>query len=210
MKRFNDLSYWSFSAYGAYFAVVCPRCRKRAAAIVETGEEKRRYWRYGDRIVFKCAECGAIETKESCNFRYTAYAFCNECNRPFSADVTQAIKIDSAARIACPKCGKFCHGVVRKIVRHCYSELVIKDGRDPHFGYELFYSAVFRGKLIWALNEEHLEYLINYISADLRVKSPNIDGYKLQSDHLPTFMKIAKNRRGILTVLRKMQKIRSR
>ena len=62
----------------------------------------------------------------------------------------------------------------------------------------------FQGKPVWALNREHLAYLIDYLSADLREK-PLGRAKKTQADHLPTFMKTAKNRERIVKLLRQMQ-----
>ena len=62
----------------------------------------------------------------------------------------------------------------------------------------------FQGKPAWALNREHLAYLIDYLSADLREK-PLGSSQKTQADHLPTFMKTAKNRERIVKLLKKLQ-----
>ena len=73
----------------------------------------------------------------------------------------------------------------------------------------LYFQASFRGKTIWALNREHLQYLIGFLSADIRTVQP--DHYKIyktmrsQSDILPAFMKTAKNRDGIVKLLMKLQ-----
>lgn len=64
----------------------------------------------------------------------------------------------------------------------------------------------FYNKLVWALNWEHLHYLIHYLSADLREKPfSTYSIMKTQADHLPTFMKTAKNRKGIVKALEKIQ-----
>ena len=62
----------------------------------------------------------------------------------------------------------------------------IRDGREPYFGLELWFLTSFQGKPVWALNREHLAYLIDYLSADLREK-PSGSQKKTQADHLPTF-----------------------
>ena len=80
----------------------------------------------------------------------------------------------------------------------------IRDGREPYFGLELWFLTSFQGKPVWALNREHLAYLIDYLSADLREK-PMGRAKKTQADHLPTFMKTAKNRERIVKLLKKMQ-----
>ena len=80
----------------------------------------------------------------------------------------------------------------------------IQDGREPYFGLELWFLTSFQGKPAWALNREHLAYLIDYLSADLREK-PSGSQKKTQADHLPTFMKTAKNRERIVKLLKKLQ-----
>ena len=80
----------------------------------------------------------------------------------------------------------------------------IQNGREPYFGLELWFLTSFQGKPVWALNREHLAYLIDYLSADLREK-PLGRAKKTQSDSLPTFMKTAKNRERIVKLLKKLQ-----
>ena len=46
----------------------------------------------------------------------------------------------------------------------------IENGKDPYFGLELWFLTFFHNKPVWALNREHLAYLIGYLSADLREK----------------------------------------
>ena len=80
----------------------------------------------------------------------------------------------------------------------------IQGGREPYFGLELWFLISFQGKPVWALNREHLAYLIGYLSAGLREKPPG-RAKMTQADHLPTFMKTAKNRERIVKLLRQMQ-----
>lgn len=62
---------------------------------------------------------------------------------------------------------------------------------------------------MWALNREHLQYLIDYLSADIRtVPFDFYERYgtmRSQSAMLPAFMKTAKNREGIVKLLIRMQ-----
>ena len=83
----------------------------------------------------------------------------------------------------------------------------IKGGREPFLGLELQLLTEYRGKLVWALNREHLTYLINYISADLREKPLYSNTIRTQADMLPAFLKTAKNRKGIIKCLEKMYKL---
>ena len=77
----------------------------------------------------------------------------------------------------------------------------IRQGRDPVFHLELYYLDMFRGKPVWGLNRDHLNYLIAYISAGLREKPDN--GMKRTASHtLPAYMKEAKNRAAMVKTLR--------
>ena len=95
-------------------------------------------------------------------------------------------------------------GEVHKTAEACSYIGEIRDGREPYFGLELWFLTSFQGKPVWALNREHLAYLIGYLSADLREKPPG-RAKMTQADHLPTFMKTAKNRERIVKLLRQMQ-----
>lgn len=62
-----------------------------------------------------------------------------------------------------------------------------------------------RGKTVWALNREHLQYLIDYLSADIRAFQPeDCNSMRSQSDTLPALMKSTKNREGIVKLLTKL------
>ena len=79
----------------------------------------------------------------------------------------------------------------------------IRDGREPYFGLELWFLTSFQGKPVWALNREHLAYLIDYLSADLREK-PSGSQKRLR----PTISHLhetAKNRERIVKLLKKLQ-----
>jgi hypothetical protein len=106
-------------------------------------------------------------------------------------------------RVACPYCGAPTVGTVHATENPWWTYGEIKDGNEPYFGLPLYYRGGFDGKPIWAVNLEHLQYMIDYLEADLREKPA---GAKMtQADHLPKFMKTAKNRAGMLKVLRRLQ-----
>lgn len=113
-------------------------------------------------------------------------------------------------KIKCPYCEEFIMGDVtnqRGNQALVYQE--IRNAEDLYFQYPLYFQTSFRGKIIWALNREHLEYLIDYLSADLRiVLSGSQDIYKTmhtQSEVLPSFMKLAKNQDAIIKALTTLQ-----
>ncbi|MCI9561910.1 MAG: hypothetical protein HFK03_05440 [Clostridia bacterium] len=70
----------------------------------------------------------------------------------------------------------------------------------------MYFQTSYRGKTVWALNREHLQYLIDYLSADIRAFQPeDCNSMRSQSDTLPAFMKSAKNREGIVKLLTKLR-----
>ncbi|MBC1287980.1 hypothetical protein HB782_02575 [Listeria welshimeri] len=104
--------------------------------------------------------------------------------------------------MASPYCKYIMSGKVDKTAKSYYYSSKINDSHETFFNMELWFLTYFYNKLVWALNREHLHYLMDYLSADLREKP--FSAYtimKMQADHLPTIMKTAKNRKGIVKVI---------
>lgn len=93
--------------------------------------------------------------------------------------------------------------VQKKKKGYCGYYEQVKEGYESIFGLELWFLSSFDNKSIWALNREHLDYLIEYLGAELR-EDPVL-GRRTQADELPTFMKLGKNRDKIVKVLKQMQ-----
>jgi hypothetical protein len=55
--------------------------------------------------------------------------------------------------------------------------------------------------MLWALNEDHLSYLEEYVEATLREAYPN----STMASRLPDWMKSAKNREDVLKCIRKLR-----
>jgi hypothetical protein len=81
---------------------------------------------------------------------------------------------------------------------------VIQNGKDPIFQLQLYFLDYYRGKPVWALNRIHLNYLLSYISAELREK-PASGMMRTASHSIPRYIKDAKNRQSILKILQKLQ-----
>jgi hypothetical protein len=160
-----------------------------------------------DSCVFKCTGCGERQSQRFERKECAAEASCKGCGRFFREDVPKEKQQFKVLNIKCPRCGEIAAAPVR--LKRRLTGIISStdpDGVDPNTGYPLYYRTTFDGKPIWALNREHLQYLINYIEADLRETSDKrFIGKKTQSDHLPKFMKLAKNRDGISKALRRLQ-----
>ncbi|WP_308544281.1 hypothetical protein [uncultured Oscillibacter sp.] len=154
---------------------------------------------------FRCLSCGHQEIRDRTIYRYDVHNQCKNCGRYYRVDIEYEAKQHySVLHVACPYCGTTMSGEVHKTAEAFSYIGEIRDGREPYFGLELWFLTSFQGKPVWALNREHLAYLIDYLSADLREK-PSGSQKKTQADHLPTFMKTAKNRERIVKLLKKLQ-----
>ncbi len=197
MKRTIDKPYGTYSVYTAASSGIfakCPQCHGRG--IVTSNITT---------ACFKCTNCNHSITKDRTLYRYDVHNQCQQCGQYYRVDITEQRKQHfPMVYAACPHCGFLMPGYIHKTAKALYSIGEIKNGCEPFFGYELWFLSTFRGKPIWALNREHLAYLIDYLSADLRENPVNFYQMKTQADHLPAFMKSAKNRKGIVKQLRRM------
>lgn len=197
MKRFFDelgepYSFWYSLHEGKPVLVECPKCAG-PASITDNGT-----------IEVRCSSCFYAQQYEL-QYDYRASGVCTSCERWFNEPVTdQGQYHHKKVHIRCPYCQTSNQVPLKKKKTKYWSALEIRDGKDPFFQLNLYLLTHYRGKLIWALNHEHLNYLIDYISAGLRVK-PSLYIKRHASYRLPKYMKDAKNRDGIVKALHKLQ-----
>lgn len=195
MKRFTDFPYYNFTVYsvskttGIY--VKCPECGGKGVVTVDGN------------ACFKCFHCGNVKVKSlTIDYRESVHVHCKRCGKYFRQEV-KAYGNCGAAHVTCPECGAMMSGRVERIpLKNGSYSVEIHNASEPFFGLELWYSGEFKGKSVWALNSEHLDYLIEYLGAEIREKCAPM---KTQSDHLPKFMKLAKNREDIVRKLVQMR-----
>jgi transcription elongation factor Elf1 len=200
VKRYTDKPYFTYTAYSVAaegICVVCPKCGKMGMVHKEGRED--------DGLAFKCTFCGEsheCHTSTHC----IAEAACENCGRFFREDIPEGRQQFKVLNITCPYCGTIAAVPLQRKegLKGIASE--IANGIEPNSGLPLYYQTTFAGKQVWAINRGHLQYLIDYIEADLReTHDKTVYGRKTQADHLPTFMKRAKNRDGMLKALRRLQ-----
>lgn len=198
MKRIIDLPYYSFTVYSAAKTGICVKCPVCCGDGIV---------RVDGKAFFKCLDCGSVKEKNLSHYRASVHARCKSCGTYFRQEVEPYGNCGSA-HVSCPECGSVMSGKINRvpIQNGAYFSAEIHNACEPFFGFELRYSGSFDGRNVWALNSEHLDYLIEYLSADLREKRGIVK--KTQSDHLPKFMKLAKNREGVVKVLIQMREKR--
>ncbi len=188
-------TYSTATALQTGLMVKCPRCGGPGAVTADP-----------QAFHFRCERCRHVLEKPRAACRRKVENLCPACGRYYRVHLPEETGGFPVLRVACPYCGHELPGRVQQVPSGWYSSYGgVQRGREPFFGLELWFLSSFRGKPIWALDREHLAWLIDYVAADLRVRPPV--GYlgRMQSDHLPTFMKTAKNRAGILRCLKRMQ-----
>lgn len=194
-KRFYDLHKYSFSFLGSAkkdgVLIKCPNCGKQAILKLKR-----------DGYVAQCLSCTNVWTPH-----------------------TDKNKI-KYAKGSCRKCGRWCNIKTELKPNENYSHIFKKcpycaesqsfklDGSDDviiissdDFLENLYLKTNFRGHEIGAYNYEHLNYLTEYVEAELRQPPQEHFLNGKQSDHLPKFIKLAKNRNDILKALYKLRKI---
>lgn len=197
MSRMIDEPYFTHSAYSALTTGIQVKCPKCQGSGIVTADDNN--------ACFRCHSCGRQMTADRTIYRCDVHNQCRNCGQYYRVDIEdEARQRFPVLHVACPYCGTTMPGEVHKTAEAVFCAGEIKAGREPYFGLELWFLTSFQGKLVWAINREHLAYLIDYLSADQRKKPFSIPK-RTQADHLPTFMKTAKNRERIVKLLKKLQ-----
>ncbi|WP_322923090.1 hypothetical protein [Paenibacillus campi] len=197
MKRFVDVSgepyaMWSILRSGNSVMV---RCTCGSEAWIRSDN---------DQLVLICKSCMQKKVYEQAAV-YRVSGNCNYCDRWFNEQLQEQRQFTQhMLNYPCPHCGTVQAMPVQKRFDCIYYAPEIRQGREPYFGMELYFMAAYRGKPVWALNREHLDYLLHYIAADQRQR-PTYAYTRTASYRVPRYMKAAKNRDGIVKLLTRMQ-----
>jgi len=176
--------------------VVCPSCEKMGIVKYDDGQ-----------FIFRCTHCA--QRKEQPEF-IKVEKLCGDCRASFRVEIPKEKHQPEMLNVNCPYCNTLYVGKVQEVDKLNFGRSRHENttAKDLIFGYPLYFLDYLDNKPIWALNREHLQYLIDYIEADLREAPKNgrkpysVKGHAYQ---LPTFMKLAKNRDKVLKILRRMQ-----
>ncbi|AWB43636.1 hypothetical protein DCC85_04955 [Paenibacillus sp. CAA11] len=191
----NRFSYEYILYHGGRIDTVCPVCRSLAHVYKEeTGEAAAR-----------CTKC-TYRAAEEPSYRYSANGVCSKCALWFNEELLDKRQFTQKyVHHLCPHCSSLNQVSVHRVPTYRSYHGEIRQGREPIFKLELYFLAYFKGKPVWAMNREHLNYLLAYISADIRQK-PTGPVKRTPSYSLPKYMKEAKNREAMVKILNQLQR----
>lgn len=200
MNRFVDPLFEPYSVYnilvhGGSILVRCPKC---------SGPAEIRNNKEHCVTRMQCQQC-LYRAEPSTTYQYRVAANCNYCERWFNEELTDERQFTQKyVHVPCPHCQSDNVVQVQKRESGVWMMPRITEGREPLFGLELYFKDSYRGHSVWALNRDHLNYLLQYIAADLRER-PHYGYPRTASYRLPRYMKEAKNREGLIRLLTRMQ-----
>jgi len=148
-----------------------------------------------------CEYCGYNEERSDTSWKGSVYGVikqrCPECRWLVEARLNGP-RFVPQTQLNCPKCG-----AEMTIPITWYPEFP-GQAYDPFFGLPLWFVGTVKGHELWAYNREHLTFLKNVVSAELREKAPNQN--RTLSNRLPKWMLNRKNRDDVLKLIEKLEK----
>jgi hypothetical protein len=157
-----------------------------------------RLWRFAQEILVRCPRC---------NGRAVVVVHPNHREGPRNV----VVWLVAPRRLSCPGCGYTDEWLPRPAARGDRDWLFTKGGPfavpylsgpdDPYFGLPLWLQRpCCGGRVLWAYNAAHLEFLERYVAARLRERHPYTGSGSLV-ERLPAWIKAARNRDEVLAAI---------
>lgn len=166
--------------------IYCPECHKKA--IIKNDKQTLKSF-------IACTNCSFRHTEDNRVMELHFSAYCNTCGEKITYSKHVHEKQDHVI-IRCPSC-KTSHTFVPKVSEYYSVDQVLDK-------YTFWYSENFKGNRFWAYNKDHLEYIEQYVKADLRERHNRKAGTMVEK--LPDFIKSGKNRDDLLKLISTMKK----
>jgi hypothetical protein len=152
------------------------------------------------------------------SFGHEFLVLCPSCSKRAKVLPIENIEpyaIYAKRRFICTNCGAFKEmsspvNTYRNGVKISYGptwkegHITIGGPFDCYFGLPLFLQIPCCGHTLWAYNLEHLNYIEDYVKADLRDPHPY---YLSVESRLPSWIKTAKNRQTVLKSIEKLKEL---
>lgn len=172
--------------------VECPHCKSKA--LVKAAESR-----------FLCGSCGKSQTASSPGWVGMAKARirrkCGWCGHQLRWSERRPGPHARKVAVHCPECSRTSYIAV------LWTPDPSQAPHDPCFGYPLWLQTRCAGQVLWAYNEDHLEFLRDYVGASLRERTPNANA--TLASRLPTWIKMAKHRPAVLRAIKRLQEKRN-
>lgn len=201
MERFKDENKW-LGDFGHAIDVKCPKCGLKAT--VKRTFESERY--YCDKRILECKNCHFSQKSDVVKYIASVNTFC--CNNEDKIKYESQVLNEKPEKIKlkCPVCNQI-KEFTPKITEVAFGFNTDSNvARECWFKAEIWYQKEFGKAIFWAFNTGHINYLENYIKADLRERNNNGSYNKTLVSRLPKFVKEAKNREKLLKIIEKWKK----
>ncbi|MGY3213456.1 hypothetical protein [Mucilaginibacter sp. HD30] len=192
MKRFQDENL-RLSYFDDEVLVACPKCTKRA---IITKEKPNFYF---SKRILKCPNCFFQQDGRKESFTVELNCHCANCAAEIKVSLQNVKEKKDKIAVRCNNCGETEAYEPRNIEQKWMYQNAGQPS-DSYFGLPLWLTQNFRGNNFWAYNYRHLDYLKQYIAADLREKNAR-QGWTMV-EKLPAWMKSAKNRNKLSKLYR--------
>lgn len=188
----QDLSTWSKNTL-----IKCPSCSKMA----ELRNDKSVFqWYRNENAEIHCSHCNYILKQEKLQrFTLEIDHNCRNCGKKILRTIPNLTKPKEKIRIKCEHCGDSVEHYPKNIITW-YTINQQGSAKDPIFGVSLWLQEQIKGHLFWAYNIDHLNYLEEYIGAELRKR----EGMTMAAK-LPQFIKASKNRVHLLKLIDRLR-----
>jgi len=143
--------------------------------------------------------------KSRSSFTNEFLVICPQCSnkaKVFSLEPISNAWYNKEWRVACTKCNYFSQTTSG-------DSITLYIDRDWYFQLPLYYTIETKNGSLYAYNDEHLNYIEKYIFSELRERKRDDKwGWSNQSQisRLPKWVKLAKNRTKLLSLIKKLKK----
>lgn len=189
-NRFRSTIKW-LESFNDVIDVHCPGCNAKAQLV------RRNEHNLNCQYDFQCNTCHA-DIKEVEKFIYTVKRNCPFCPDMINYESIPTNKVKNEVKVECQGC--------KTKIRYTpkVSSVFEWNHRGKNVDFVYWYSQRFKGETFWALNDKHLQYLEDFVTAKLRLRSKVSHGMMLV-DKLPQFIKDKKNREDLLKIISKLK-----
>ena len=198
-----DRSFKNLAAFSDEILVRCPHCHQQAAILSDVPSNSVPYPCPAPKARFACSSCYK-SIKEDAWYGPVAIApvnaQCGHCGSALESAWRIVKEYKSKMEVTCTACGQA--RLYDTAYKRTYANS--QQASDPYFGLPLWLQAPFGSHTVWAYNRKHLAYLKEYVQAKLRESASG--GRHALTWKLPNFIKLAKNRDGILKIIARLEK----